>query len=141
MVTTFARLAGAAALAALAACTPSAASSPVGFDIAMCPEPWQLSRCSADAGGQPGCTFSPAAGNAVAGQPLVWAYDAEGAEINHFALPLVAGRDGAPQRVQLALPHAARPVHRVVVCSVDPHLPVVRERIVPVMARGEMLSN
>lgn len=107
----------------------------------MCPEPWRLEDCASRDGQAPSCAFVPASGGDTAGQPRAWVYDGDGARITDFALPLVPGVKDAPRRVQIALAHSARPAHRVVVCSVDPQLPVVRERIVPVVQRTTALSN
>ena len=123
------------------ACTPAEPPAAATVEIAMCPEPWQLEDCGNRAGEGPSCAFIPASAHATAGQPRAWAYDADGVKLVDFALPLVPGAAGAPRRVRLALEHAARPVHRIVVCSVDPHLPVVRERITPVVQHAATLSN
>lgn len=134
-------LLGCMLLLGAAACTRSEPPAAATVEIAMCPEPWQLEDCGSRAGEGPSCAFIPASANGTGGQPRAWAYDADGVKLVDFALPLVPGADGAPRRVRLALEHAARPVHRIVVCSVDPHLPVVRERITPVVQRTGMLSN
>ena len=125
-----------------AACTPAApmsAAAPV--EIAMCPEPWRLEDCGYRAGEGPSCAFIPVSAGSTGGQPRAWAHDAQGQKVVDFALPLVPGGAQAPRRVRLALEHTARPVHRIVVCSVDPLLPVVRERITPVVQRTGTLSN
>ncbi|MBS0429317.1 MAG: hypothetical protein JSR41_18725 [Proteobacteria bacterium] len=132
---------GSMLLLGVAACTPAEPPAAPRVDIAMCPEPWQLEDCGSRAGEAPSCAFIPASANATGGQPRAWAYDADGVKLVDFALPLVPGAQGAPRRVRLALEHAARPVRRIVVCSVDPLLPVVRERITPVAQRTASLSN
>lgn len=132
---------GCALLLGAAACTPERPLAAAPMEIAMCPEPWRLEDCGTREGQGPSCAFVPASGGQVAGQPRAWVYDAEGTKMTDFALPLVPGAEGAPRRVRLALEHATRPVHRIVVCSVDPHLPVVRERIVPVVQRTASAAN
>ena len=132
---------GLALLLGVAACTPAAPPPATAVEIAMCPEPWRLEDCGSRAGEGPSCAFVPASTGAAGGQPRAWTYDASGAKLSDFALPLVPGAEGAPRRVRLALDHAARPVHRIVVCSIDPRLPVVRERIVPVVQGAATLSK
>ncbi|PZQ67033.1 MAG: hypothetical protein DI563_22185 [Variovorax paradoxus] len=133
--------AGLALLLGTVACTPATPPPPATVEIAMCPEPWRLEDCGSREGEGPSCAFVPAAAGNTAGQPRAWVYDAEGTKLTDFALPLVPGAQGESGRVRLALEHAPRPVHRIVVCSVDPRLPVVRERIVPVVQRTASLSN
>jgi hypothetical protein len=135
------RAAALALLLGVVACTPAAPPPAAMAEIAMCPEPWRLEDCGSGDGEGPSCAFVPASDSQTAGQPRAWVYDVEGTKITDFALPLVPGAQGAPRRVRLALEHAPRPVHRIVVCSVDPRLPVVRERIVPVVQGDKALPN
>lgn len=107
------------------------ASKP-SYEIAMCPEPLRVSDCKVESV-NPYCTFENTTQRVLSGYPRAWGYNKDGAELTNYAITDLAGlQPGQKKRQPLVLGGEFKSVSRVVVCSMDPMNPIVKNRITDV---------
>lgn len=120
----------AAAAASLGGCGMAASSQ--SYEVAMCPEPLRISDCKIERE-SPYCTFENTAQAALSGYPRAWGYNKDGVGLTNYAINELAGlQPGQKRREQLVLGGESRTVTKIVICSMDPESPVVKNRITPV---------
>jgi hypothetical protein len=99
-----------------------------GFRVMQCPEPIEVSNCRVEPGMlTPTCTFRNVA-QAPLGPLRVWSYDADGVLTGDFALEVANLAPGQRKRAQVFSLSMGRD-KTLVVCSMDPESPVVRDRL------------
>jgi len=116
--------------AATGIATRAAADGTVdGFVIAMCHELIRLSDCRVESGTiTPTCTVESTSPTVFDDNLKVWSYTADGVLMGDLPLLTYKMLPGQKKRMQLQ-GAGSSPVKKLVVCSVDPEHPVVRDRI------------